>query len=1322
MVMELNSDVDELDQISLENIVPQPGALALLTPEEAGELRALPLHWAKGELVVASSRATDATLIPTLQKCTGWQIKLLACTDFELEVALTSYYAVSDAQAEGKGLPISSKINPLALLQALNIVEAVKLRQELIQAVFNNQDWLDRLQAQELLDQNSVVALKAAQYNYPHLRTLRFQPDHWLSLIIRAEVATKWQVVPFKADGERLWVFTPTDKPILNPAPLAQILGLQVRVVVLARAEWKRAFDYLYKEAASEVQPPISTDEVLLKKWKWSNKAHKKQALSLARSTNTSLTNVVQEQGWLSEDDWREIESVSWNLQPTRPGRQLFDNEGLHELHLSSQLLSRWQLTPLFIDKHKLHIGLAEPAQARFLVLLEMLIKRPVVGHWLTQARFNRAVNNYRFSTQPVTAPLPTLAEWLLAGNYLTEPKLGEAVTHSQTHSLRLDESLLQLKLISPTDLAEVWSLQHSLPWFPLESLPRGLEPARCQELNLSPTLATLLEIDGSGEQTPSILVAVANPYVQLNSTEPKSAVVLQPLLVPVSTMATMTRLAEAEHLQESELLRYLVQQGHLRVEEVPQLLEGLAATMEPLDRLLQASLKRDISIYPILADFAQLPYISLAPKYNQETFLDEQGRLTRRTSVNDPVSQATTQIMTLTELKELGVIFFAQNKLTVQVAIANPLDSQTRAKVEARVAPLGVKWYVAPREEMEAAHSRAAGRKNIGTYLLEAGLITPDQLENALEEARRANIRLGQTLVQLQYVSQPELVNFLAKQHDLAYFDLNYEMLDLEVVQLISAEDARSWGALPVAIDDQSATVAFTDPLNSEAVRQVSLALNRPVTPVFTTEQAFEEILEKIYQEEYANRSIKGLLLRTPEESAFRVITKSQKIILIVLSVLAVIAVILQPLAFFIFCNVLTTVFYVALSCHRFYLLYKALSGSLEVPVSDEEVSALDDRTLPIFTIMIPMYKEAEVLPKLMGAISSLDYPFAKLDVKLLMEENDPETVNAARALNLPPNFQHIILPDSKPKTKPKACNYGLIKARGEYVVIFDAEDLPDPDQLKKVVVAFEKAGPKVACIQAKLNFFNRTQNILTRWFTIEYSMWFDLMLPGLVAANAPLPLGGTSNHFRRNLLEELGGWDPFNVTEDADLGVRLYKAGYKTAVIDSTTYEEANSDFKNWIRQRSRWIKGYIQTWLVHSRHPLKLRREIGTTAFIGFNLTVAGTFACLLINPIYWLLTFTWFLTHWGVIQQIFPPVIYYLGGINLFLGNFVFVYVNLAGCMRRQFYGLVKYALLIPLYWIMMSISAWKGFIQLMYKPFYWEKTVHGLNKNTPGKKH
>ena len=352
-------------------------------------------------------------------------------------------------------------------------------------------------------------------------------------------------------------------------------------------------------------------------------------------------------------------------------------------------------------------------------------------------------------------------------------------------------------------------------------------------------------------------------------------------------------------------------------------------------------------------------------------------------------------------------------------------------------------------------------------------------------------------------------------------------------------------------------------------------------------------------------------------------------------------------------------------------------------------------------------------MLPALVAGLEGLNYPRTQLDILLLCEEDDEESIIAIEAMNLPPHFRLIVVPDAQPKTKPKACNYGLMLARGDVTVIYDAEDRPDPDQLKKVIVAFSKSNPNVTCIQAKLNYYNPDQNLLTRWFTTEYSMWFELLLPGLDADGAPIPLGGTSNHFITERLRDLGAWDPYNVTEDADLGIRLHKAGYRTAMVDSTTLEEANSDLKNWIRQRSRWIKGYIQTYLVHMRNPVKLLSQSGVKGFISFQLLVGGTFIFLL-NPIFWALTTIFFITQAGFIQALFPTFVFYLAASMLFVGNFVFLYLNVAGSIQRGLFGLAKYALLTPLYWGLMSLAAWKGFFQLITNPFYWEKTTHGLH--------
>ncbi|HEX3874035.1 MAG TPA: glycosyltransferase, partial [Solirubrobacteraceae bacterium] len=540
----------------------------------------------------------------------------------------------------------------------------------------------------------------------------------------------------------------------------------------------------------------------------------------------------------------------------------------------------------------------------------------------------------------------------------------------------------------------------------------------------------------------------------------------------------------------------------------------------------------------------------------------------------------------------------------------------------------------------------------------------------------------------------------------------------DPAALEIIPEPLMRALDAVPFALDSEKLYLAVADRLGDDEIRELAEFTALELVPFLTSPRQVEEFLRVTYRQRYIAMATTDLVTRFPEEAANRVISDAQKAFLSLLVVVLVAALIIAPLVTLIVLVSLADAFYLVTSAYKFKLTYDSLGYGHEIGISDEMVAALDERDLPVFTILVPLYREAAVVGALVEGIGGLDYPQAKLDVRLLCEEDDDETVDAVNAMDLPGQFTVVVVPDAQPKTKPKACNYGLIQARGEYLVIFDAEDRPEPDQLKKVVIAYGHAAPEVVCIQAKLNYFNAEQNLLTRWFCTEYSMWFDLLLPGLDHQNAPIPLGGTSCHFRTEALYELGAWDPFNVTEDADLGIRLFKLGMRTAMIDSTTFEEANSELNNWIRQRSRWIKGYIQTWLVHMRHPLRLFRQLGFKNFVSFQLLVGGTFIFLL-NPIFWALTTLFFITQAGFIRELFPSFVFYAAAFQLFLANFLFMYFNVAGSVQRGYFGLAKYALFTPIYWGLMSVAAWKGFLQLFFNPFYWEKTVHGLDQKGGG---
>jgi cellulose synthase/poly-beta-1,6-N-acetylglucosamine synthase-like glycosyltransferase len=375
-----------------------------------------------------------------------------------------------------------------------------------------------------------------------------------------------------------------------------------------------------------------------------------------------------------------------------------------------------------------------------------------------------------------------------------------------------------------------------------------------------------------------------------------------------------------------------------------------------------------------------------------------------------------------------------------------------------------------------------------------------------------------------------------------------------------------------------------------------------------------------------------------------------------------------------------------------------------------------LRDDELPIFSVLVPMYREPESLPMLAQSLRELDYPLGKLDIKLVLEADDHETIEVARTLGLEGVFEIIRVPPSHPQTKPKACNFALQFARGEYLVIYDAEDRPEPDQLRKVVATFRQSSPDTACLQCRLSYFNANENWLTRMFTLDYALWFDQMLPGLERLRVPIPLGGTSNHFKIEVLRELHAWDPFNVTEDADLGVRLTQKGYRVGVVDSTTFEEATCSVGNWIRQRSRWMKGYMQTFLVHTRNPFHLVRTTGPLGFLGFIFFIGGTVLSALFNPVYWILYLVWLVAVTSGFDPVFPQLLLFLSLFNLLAGNGAFIFLLMLAPIRRSWLGLIPYSLTVVGYWVLISIAAYKGLWQLLRNPFYWEKTQHGVSKH------
>ncbi|MFM7068146.1 MAG: glycosyltransferase family 2 protein, partial [Actinomycetes bacterium] len=408
-----------------------------------------------------------------------------------------------------------------------------------------------------------------------------------------------------------------------------------------------------------------------------------------------------------------------------------------------------------------------------------------------------------------------------------------------------------------------------------------------------------------------------------------------------------------------------------------------------------------------------------------------------------------------------------------------------------------------------------------------------------------------------------------------------------------------------------------------------------------------------------------------------------------------------------------LLTLLYCTTIVHRLELVRRSMRADSGMFVTDAEARAVADDRLPVYTVLVPAYGEPSILAGLVRALNRLEYPPHLLDVKLLLEADDEPTIAAARAINSPLPIEVVLLPPGEPRTKPRALNFGLQFARGELLTIYDAEDHPEPLQLRRTVVAFRRSGPHVACLQARLAFYEGSTNLLSRWFTAEYLTWFNLYLPGLVASGAPVPLGGTSNHFAVSALREVGGWDAWNVTEDCDLGLRLQRRGYTVGLVDSVTMEEPNTDAINWIKQRSRWYKGYLQTFLVAMRRPRSVVRDLGWRGLVELVLFVGCTPVLAVMNLWFWALSLSWLVFRPAFVQFMYPGVAYHLAIAVWALGNLAVIYMSLVTVRVARRPDLLLSSLLQPLYWVLMSIAALRAAVQLVTAPSHWEKTTHGL---------
>ena len=604
-----------------------------------------------------------------------------------------------------------------------------------------------------------------------------------------------------------------------------------------------------------------------------------------------------------------------------------------------------------------------------------------------------------------------------------------------------------------------------------------------------------------------------------------------------------------------------------------------------------------------------------------------------------------------------------------------------------------------------------------IGALLLDRGVLSPDQLTAAEALAVDWNVPLVKALQARRWVRSDVLYRQIAFHHGVRQVSLTPDSVDDALIRGFDPRAMNDMLTVPVARTEGGMVVATARP-GPSTLLFIRDTFGPSAEIVVASHFDISLTLQRAFRETHSHDAVFALAELDPVMSAKSVVTPPQILTIYVLISLFLLGLALAPVGTLIALNAVLTLFYTGNFLFKATLVW--VGGAAQEKSSRAiaaEAALLRDADLPVYTVLVPMFREPEVLPILAQALRNLDYPLAKLDIKIVLEEGDHETIEAARALDLEAVFEIVLVPPSHPQTKPKACNYALRYAQGDFLVIFDAEDKPEPDQLKKVVAAFNQSSPDTACIQCRLNYYNSRENWLTRMFTLDYSLWFDLMLPGLERLKVPIPLGGTSNHFRMDVLRELNAWDPFNVTEDADLGIRLTQKGYRVGVIDSTTFEEANVSIPNWIRQRSRWIKGYMQTFLVHSRRPLHLWQSIGAAGVFGFVFFIGGTVLSGLLNPLVWSIFIAWMVMGTDAVTQYFPAPILYMSMLNLLAGNGLLIYLTMVAPFRRRWTDLALWGPTVLGYWVLMTVAAYKALSQLVFNPFYWEKTQHGLSKHT-----
>ncbi len=605
-----------------------------------------------------------------------------------------------------------------------------------------------------------------------------------------------------------------------------------------------------------------------------------------------------------------------------------------------------------------------------------------------------------------------------------------------------------------------------------------------------------------------------------------------------------------------------------------------------------------------------------------------------------------------------------------------------------------------------------------IGRMLLGTGKIAEADLTQALKIQGHVDAPLGEIMVSEGLLDKRDVLEALAGQCHARAADLDLEPPEMKMAACLPADVCLRHGVVPWKRDGLRILVATSSPADFAALCQTMKRRGLSLFPVIVDELQIQSHLSRLYGEELAQKAE----TRVPEAESCRswgAGVRHRMLWAGGISAVLIAALILAPawtMTLGMLLAVLTLVMTTTMKGAAF------LAQLTRPPVRNVSLESLQTAKfrLPRVSVLVPLLKEKEIAGQLIARLSRLTYPKSLLNVVLVLEEGDETTRDTIARTDLPDWMSVIEVPGAGAlTTKPRALNYALDFCRGSIVGVWDAEDWPEADQIERVVTRFHAAPRNVVCLQGVLDYYNSRTNWLSRCFTIEYATWWRVILPGISKLGLVLPLGGTTLFFRRDALERLGGWDAHNVTEDADLGVRLARHGYITELLPTVTHEEATSRAWPWVRQRSRWLKGFMITYFVHMRQPRQLLRDLGLKRFLGLQTIFLATFSQFAAAPLLW----SFWLTLFGVTHPVEitlgAQVVWTLAGLFLF-SELLSLGMGLYAVSGRAHRHLLGYVPTMMIYFTLGALAAYKALWEMVRAPFFWDKTQHGVSHQTDGR--